>query len=490
MSIFSKIFSRLPSRHRPARAARRRLPVDLAPALGSDPAGARTRRHPSRLVWGLSAIALITTVTIASIPSQDSFPPVTTEMAITPPTETITITQPDGRVTRSVVPGVDGLPASVPGAGAADDDEPAWTDLTVQKGDTLAGLLERNKLSTALLAQVRPTHQDGRLLYRLIPGQVLRVHANSDGSIRELVAPVNGTEALHLRLSGNDYELTRERRVYDTRQGFAAGRIEDSLFADGQNAGLSDGQILELAEIFGWDIDFAQDLRQGDSFSVVYEERVRQGLKIGDGPILAAEFVNRGKRYRAVGYPDAQGVMRYYSPDGMSLRRAFLRSPVKFSHVTSRFSLGRFHPILKTWRAHTGVDYGAAVGTPVLATASGRVLFVGQKGGYGNTVVLKHGGSYSTLYAHLSRFQPGVRVGGYVEQGQVIAYVGQTGLATGPHLHYEFQVNGSHRNPLTYQFPQAEPIAAEQRRDFIERGEPLLARLDRIGLPTRLAQSE
>lgn len=255
---------------------------------------------------------------------------------------------------------------------------------------------------------------------------------------------------------------------YELRVARVAGTIDRSLFDDGQNAGLSDRLIMELAEIFGWDIDFVVDLRPGDSFVVLYEEKYWQGQKVADGNILAAEFTNQGRAFRAIGFGGDDGHMEYYSPDGYSLKRDFLRTPVKFSRVSSLFSTSRYHPILKTWRAHHGVDYDAPIGTPVRATASGRITAVGWNGGYGNMVAIRHAGAYSTLYAHLARYRPGLRAGQIVEQGEIIGYVGRTGLATAPHLHYEIQVNGVHRDPLTLELPLSAriPVPAELRKVF------------------------
>jgi len=266
----------------------------------------------------------------------------------------------------------------------------------------------------------------------------------------------------------------------ELRQAYAAGTIEDSLFQSAQRAGLSDNLTMELAAIFGWDIDFALDIREGDHFAVVYEDKYLNGNKIGTGDIIAAEFTNRGTTYRAIRYTDASGHTDYYSPDGHSLRRAFLRTPVKFTRISSRFSLHRMHPILNRIRAHKGVDYAAPIGTPIRAAGDGKIIFRGRKGGYGRVIIIRHGSHYSTLYGHMSAFNSKVRLGSHVRQGQVIGYVGMSGLATGPHLHYEFRVNGVHRNPLTVKLPQAKPIEARYRDDFLRHAAPLVAQLELV----------
>lgn len=464
-------FVRLGSLLRP-RGAARVWPPRRAAAV------TRLRQRPG--VWLFSLVALVATVTIASIPPRDALEPrPPTDMPLTPPTQIVEVPDLNGALTRTVIPGA-------PVQGTRHALAEALTDklVRVRRGDTLAGILEGLGLNHAEVQQLIGAHPEAKSMYRLRAGQELRVAVGVDGSLRRLDFPLSENESLRFERGAAGFEGFKDVRRYDSRYAYVAGGIESSLFLDGQAAGLSDTLIMQMVDIFGWDIDFAQDLRAGDSFAVIYEEKVVQGEKVADGNIVTAEFINQGKVYRAMAHRDDKGGLQFYSADGMSLRRAFLRSPVKFSRITSRFSSGRFHPILKTWRAHTGVDYGAPTGTPVMATASGRVIHVGAKGGYGNTVILKHGGSYSTLYAHLSRYHSGVRVGSYVDQGDVVGYVGNTGLATGPHLHYEFQVNGSHRNPLTYQFPQAEPIAAEYKKEFLEAARIWSARLDAVSRRT------
>lgn len=265
--------------------------------------------------------------------------------------------------------------------------------------------------------------------------------------------------------------------VGDFKITYRSGVVDRALFEDGK-VGVSDPVLLKLSEIFGWDIDFALDMQEGDHFLVIYEERYRLDQKTTT--ILAAQFVNRGKAYRAIGFPAEDGKIAYFTPSGQRLQRTFLRTPVQLSSVSSPFSKSRYHPILNMWRAHTGVDYAAAAGAPVRATASGRVESIGWNGGYGKTVVLKHQGAYSTLYAHLARYRQGLEVGAHVQQGDVIGYVGQSGLATGPHLHYEFRVNGEHRDPLAFRPRQAEgeTIASHLQEEFFRVARARTARLN------------
>jgi murein DD-endopeptidase MepM/ murein hydrolase activator NlpD len=230
--------------------------------------------------------------------------------------------------------------------------------------------------------------------------------------------------------------------------------------------------------MFQWDIDFILDVQPGDSFVVTYRELYQNGVYVKDGPILAASFVNQGRSYAAVRYVDSEGAARYFTPDGRSLHKAFLRAPVEFTRVSSKFNSTRYHPILNLIRAHKGTDYAAPMGTPVRAAGDGRVGYAGPKGGYGNVVEIEHSRNITTVYGHLSRFAKGTRPGARVTQGQVIAYVGMTGLATGPHLHYEYRVNGVFKNPQTVPLPDASPIEARFREDFLAKSAPLLATLE------------
>ncbi len=260
---------------------------------------------------------------------------------------------------------------------------------------------------------------------------------------------------------------------------FAHGRIRSSLYEDGINAGIPYPVIMEMAAIFAWDIDFAMDLRKGDSFAVLY--RTEAADDDGHTPrILAAEFVNRGKSYTAVYYRNKTGHAGYYTSQGISLRKAFLRNPVKYRRISSYFNLRRRHPVLNRIRAHKGVDYAAPTGTPVRATGDGKIIWRGRKGGYGKTLIIRHGRKYTTLYAHLSAYRPGLRTGKRVRQGDVIGYIGATGLATGPHLHYEFRVYGRHHNPLTVKLPKARALSRRRQKDFFERSKYLLGQLARL----------
>jgi len=255
------------------------------------------------------------------------------------------------------------------------------------------------------------------------------------------------------------------------------GTITSSLFLAGKQAGLSDNMVMKLANLFGWDIDFSLDIRRGDRFGVVYNELYKDNVKIRNGQILAAEFVNNGKLYKAVYYTDPQGNGDYFNEEGKSMRKAFLRSPVEFARISSRFSNKRWHPVLSKWRSHKGVDYAARRGTPIRAAGDGKISSVGTKGGLGRAIIIRHGGRYTTVYGHLNGYARGIRTGKAIKQGQIIGYVGSSGLATGPHLHYEFRVNGVHRNPLTVKLPAAKPVHPSFREHFEENTQVYLSML-------------
>jgi murein DD-endopeptidase MepM/ murein hydrolase activator NlpD len=363
-----------------------------------------------------------------------------------------------------------------------------WQEITVQSGDNLSLLFSKVGLTATDVYNVAKLKKQIQPLLNIKPGQVLRFGLDGQTedkqiesvSLQQLELIISPVETFQVSLSEKGYQVETIKRDIELRQKQVTGSVETSLFEAGLTSGLSDKTIMELAYIFGWDIDFALDIRQGDHFKVIYHEHYLDGDKIDDGDILAAEFTNRGKTFRAIRFADVEGSDRYYSPEGNSMRKAFNRTPVHFSRISSGFNPNRKHPVLKTSRPHRGVDYAAATGTPILATGDGKVDFVGTKGGYGRTVVLSHGGKYTTLYAHMSRYRKGIKRGMRIKQGQTIGYIGSSGLATGPHLHYEFRVDGVHRNPLTVTLPKAEPLPKKYRADFAKQAQPLLAQLDTL----------
>ena len=354
--------------------------------------------------------------------------------------------------------------------------EPPWTNVTVALGDNLSLIFSRLKLSSSDLHEIVALGKTTAPLKELRPGQTLRFHVHQS-SVDEMVLELDQLNSLAVVRHGGGFVAHVDSIEPDIKVTAATTTITQSLFVDGQKVGLSDAVIMKLIDIFGWDIDFALDLQPNDHFSVIYEEVYKGDQLVKQDRILAAEFVNQDKRMRAVLYTGADGQSSYFSDKGEAMHKTFLRTPVKFTRISSGFNLARRHPILNTIRAHRGVDYAAPLGTPVRATADGKLLTVGNGAGYGNVVEIKHGDAYSTLYGHLSRFASGLKRGSFVSQGQIIGYVGQTGLATGPHLHYEFRINGVHHDPLKVVLPRL-PIEQRYMADFRTRAAPLLTQLD------------
>jgi murein DD-endopeptidase MepM/ murein hydrolase activator NlpD len=412
--------------------------------------GVRSRRW-LLFALGLSLPLLTVALLYASRPGQSRPIPAATEITVGPvkePTTTIAaVPSPAAETPRRVI-------------------EPLGSalDLLVQRGDTLEQLFRRNGLSLTDLASLVALPEVGAGLKLLKPGDRVAI-SHSEGQILSLRRELDDVKVLSIARATSGFQATTLERQIDVRLSGAHGVIESSLFETGVAAGMSDRITMDMAGIFEWDIDFIQDVREGDEFTVIYEEIWRDGVKLRNGAIVAAEFVNQGTAYRAARYEDASGRSDYYTPDGRSLRKAFIRAPINFTRISSNFNPSRRHPVLNTIRAHRGVDYAAPTGTPIRAAGDGKVLFRGVQGGYGNVIILQHGGNITTLYGHMSKFGK-ARVGARVKQSDVIGYVGKSGLATGPHLHYEYRVNGVHRNPRTVPLPPAEPVPAEYQDDF------------------------
>lgn len=338
--------------------------------------------------------------------------------------------------------------------------------ITIKKGDTLSKIFKRLSLSSKTLHKIMKSGSDAQRLSRIRPGKEITFSLDNDNQLVAISYPIDKIDTLQINKKADSFIIQIDSKEVEIQQQFATESINASLFAAGSQAGLSNSMIMKLAELFGWDIDFALDIRKGDTFSLIYEDKLINGKKISEGDILAAEFVNQGKTFYAVRYTDPSGKAEYYSDNGYSMRKAFLRTPVEFSRISSRFSSGRKHPVLNRIRAHKGVDYAASRGTPVKAAGKGKVIFKGTKGGYGRVIILQHGSKYTTLYAHLNAYGKKIKKGSRVKQGQIIGYVGSSGLATGPHLHYEFRVNGTHRNPLTVSLPNAAALAKKYRPEY------------------------
>jgi murein DD-endopeptidase MepM/ murein hydrolase activator NlpD len=355
-------------------------------------------------------------------------------------------------------------------------------EFVVRRNDTLDRIFRQLKLNLTDLASIRELPGVQEQLDRLRPGDTIKLVHDDDGLVQALSRRISETEVLSVTRVEEAGPFAAEvvSTPVEVRESRAQGTIDSSLFVAARAAGVSPEIILRLAnDIFGWDIDFALDIQPGDRFSVIYEQKFRDGEYIGDGRILAADFVNAGTTHRAIYYESADGkIADYFTPDGRSMRRQFLRAPLDFTRISSNFNPKRRHPIMNMIRAHKGVDYAAPTGTIIKAAGDGRVSFVGTKGGYGRAVIIEHGGGISTLYGHMSRFARGISDGDRVKQATTIGYVGSSGAATGPHLHYEYRVNGLHKNPRTVPLPDAAPIPEGYLAEFKARSAEALARLD------------
>ena len=348
-----------------------------------------------------------------------------------------------------------------------------WEETQVKSGDSLSVLFTRNNLSSAdALAIAKAAPKEA---LRLHPGQTVKWQRTINDQVAKMRIESSPLIAYQFNRKTDDtFEYSLDERVADRRPVFASATINSSLFEDGGAQNIPESVLIELAHLFGWDIDFVQDIRQGDQFSLIYEELFLDGKRIGYGNILIAEFINQGKEYTAVRYDKENGDAQYYAPDGSSMRKEFLRNPIDFARISSRFNLRRKHPVLNKIRAHRGTDYAAPRGTPIKSTGDGKVIFAGRKGGFGNCVIIQHGSRYQTLYAHLSKFSKYSRRGRKVRQGQVIGYVGSTGLATGPHLHYEFRVDGVHRDSLRIRLPKSRSIESSEKQSFLQHADRMI----------------
>ncbi len=370
--------------------------------------------------------------------------------------------------------------------------EVVWDSIKIRRGDSMARIFSNQGLPASDLHLVMQSSMDAKVLKKIKPGQIIQLLTNDNGQLEALRYKPSALQELHVQRQDNVYLSTLHVKNPEVITAFRTAAItkdEPSLYHAGKKNGLSDRMIMELASLFQWDISFALDLRQGDSFALIYEELYLEGEKVKDGEILGAYFRNMGREHIALLY-EQDGVTSYYTPEGRSLRKAFIRDPVHFSHVSSSFNLRRLHPIHKKVMPHRGIDYAANRGTPVVASGDGKVSIARQNSASGKYVVIQHGEQYTTKYLHLSAFANGVRAGKSVKQGQVIGYVGATGWATAPHLHYEFLVNGVHRNPRTVKLPKAEPILAADSTRFRQKTTPMLLRLNSVVGNTSYAINE
>ncbi len=349
--------------------------------------------------------------------------------------------------------------------------------LNITSGDTMEKLFRRNNLNMGHLMSIAQLDEAKYRFRRIKPGDVFEV-THSEGSVISLYSELDLTSALKITRHESDFVAEIVARPIEIRKRIAHGVIDTSLFESAATARLSDKVIMNIAGIFAWDVDFVLDIRQGDNYYVQFEEIWQDGKYVSDGEIIGVEFNNNGRTIQAIRFIDDNEHSEYYTPEGNSVRKAFIRAPVDFTRISSNFNPNRRHPILNRIRAHRGVDYAAPRGTPIKASGDGKVIFRGTKSGYGKTVILQHGGNITTLYAHMSSYMLKVAIGSRVRQGQTIGFVGKTGLATANHLHYEYRLNGVHRNPRTVDLPDADPIDEQYRARFMATAEPILKELE------------
>ena len=358
----------------------------------------------------------------------------------------------------------------------------------IKNGESLGLIFKKYDISPVVAHNIS-NDKTAKSLISIRSGKILDLQYSANNELKKIIYPINALEELVVELDGNEVVNSEIVELeYQTIEKSVSAQIDSSLYLAAQEAGLSNNLIMEMVRIFGWDIDFVQDIRKGDQFHILFTENVSDGEYLSDGHILAAEFTTQGETFRAYRFEDQQGNPSYYNEAGDSMLGTFLRSPVEFSRISSRFGK-RKHPISKKWKAHKGVDYAASRGTPIRATADGNVVSAGRKGGYGKTVVLRHAGRFSTLYAHMNGYAKGIRSGARVKQGQTIGYVGSTGMSTGPHLHYEFRVDGVHRNPLSYKTPKASSVSEANKDKYQEITAGLSAKIGKVKNMYMIAKS-
>ena len=443
-----------------------------------------TRRHPV-LRWGILAVGLASLGVVIGKVSEptghpnDPLSPSNQLAAIVLPPDPALIPQPAQPLAASLPP-----PALVeePVESQAEIIQQGETiDVVVEKGATLSKIFANLNLPARELDQIVRLGDEVNKLTRLRPGESLTFNLTDNHELQRLSYALGHDRTLHV-VRGEDgaFKSEIEEHPLEYRLTLGSGEIHSSFYQAAVDGGLSPDLVMRLADIFGWKINFISDIQEGDRFSILYESVYKDGEPVTTGDILAASFTNNGQLFQAVRYTDKEGHTSYYTPEGKSLKRGFLRYPVEFSRISSRFSNARMHPVLHTVRAHKGVDLAAPTGTPIRAAADGKISFQGWKGGYGKVVMIQHDGTYSTVYGHMSRFSSSLKQGARVKQGDIIGYVGSTGHATGPHLHYEFRVNGVHKDPLTVALPEADPIPSSEKARFLAESAQILAQMNRL----------
>ena len=357
--------------------------------------------------------------------------------------------------------------------------ESYWRQEVIRRGDTIAAILDRLNVSQQDKLDFLREARNSRAMRQLRPGKVIHAQTTADGNLLMLRYFFGKEELFLMEKTDQALKMTEQKIELESQIQMKSGTVNSTLFAATDSAGIPNTAAAQMIDIFASDIDFYRDLRKGDRFTIVYETLLdNNGEFAKTGKVLAVEFVNNNKTYQAVYFQSSNGDFGYYTPGGESLRKAFLKAPLEFSRISSGFTNARFHPVLKKWRAHRGIDYAAPTGTPVKATANGTVTFAGTQRGYGKLIILKHNSKYETAYGHLSGFAKGLNNGTRIKQGDIIGYVGMTGMATGPHLHYELRVDGVQRDPSKIILPTAPPIAKKDMPAFQNETQSLIARLD------------
>ena len=345
--------------------------------------------------------------------------------------------------------------------------EPIYTtkETTIKRNDSLFTILDRFGVKKENIITL-VNSKNSNLLSNIEIGDKIRANLDENNEIKDLLYIDDFQSGVRAERSGSAYIINKFKRALEKVKVFKYVQIEDSMYVSGLKEGIPESVLMDVVYINGWDIDFTHDIRSGDSFSLIYEEILVDGEKVLDGDVLITEFNNRGKKITSIRFDLTNGKSEYFSSEGINVKKAFLRSPVKLSYISSKYNLKRKHPVLHTIRSHNGVDYAASKGSPVRATGDGTISFAQYNGGCGNEIKIKHSEDYTTRYCHLDKYNSRAKVGRKIKQGQTIGYVGSTGLATGPHLHYEFHVNGKHTDPLRVKFPNATPIRTSEKTKF------------------------
>ena len=351
-----------------------------------------------------------------------------------------------------------------------------WKIIQTHSGDSLSSIFKQAGLSGQTLQAVLHNNKHAKTLTNIKPNQEIQLLIH-DNILEKLIFPFTNQQFLVVSLEEKRYLTQIQSRKMDSHTDYLTATVRGSLYGTAKRMNIPYKLIQQMTTIFNWDIDFAKDVRAGDQFSIIYKAYYIDDKLINTGDIIAVTYTNRGKAHKAIRHADARGYYDYFTPEGTSLQKAFSRYPIKFSHISSTYSLSRYHPILHYRRPHKGVDLAASIGTPVHATGDGQIEIIDRHNGYGNMVKLSHNRGYSSVYAHLLRFQRGLAKGDHVKRGQVIGYVGQTGLADGPHCHYEFHINHQPKNPTTIELPRASPVPAREIASFKSNASTLLAQL-------------